>query len=306
MNDNRLQAEVEGRDPGLAGAAPAAEARGGWQRRMSHEAAWALILALPALLVLALFVAYPIAYGFYLGSGLESYQRLLDDPIYMRTLRNTLMFVGLGVNIKLFLALLLSGYFFLDRRWIAALFLIFILPWAVPSIPTILSFRWMLNSEWGMLNDILDDIGIGGQLWLLKPKLALGSAIAIHIWKWLPFWTLILLAGRMAIPQDIYEAAALDGASGVRGFIDITFPLLAGLYVTCTLLSTVWTLGDFNSIYLLTGGGPFDTTHVFATLSIRYAFIMGDLRTGVAVAITALPLVVPIIFLLVRRLQEED
>jgi multiple sugar transport system permease protein len=307
MGEERLQVEkIEGRDPVVAGAGMAMPGRKGWRGGMPREASWAFILALPALLVLALFVVYPIAYGFYLGSNLDSYRRLLDDPIYMRTMRNTLVFVGLAVNIKLFLALLLSGYFFNDRRWIAALFLIFILPWAVPSIPTILSFRWMLNSEWGMLNNILDDIGIGGQLWLLKPNLGIGSAIAIHIWKWLPFWTLILLAGRMAIPQDIYEAAALDGASGVRGFLDITFPLLSGLYVTCTLLSAVWTLGDFNSIYLLTGGGPFDTTHVFATLSIRYAFIMGDLKTGVAVAITALPVVIPVVYFLVRRLREEN
>lgn len=275
-------------------------------RRLSHEATWALILIVPYLVVFSLFVIYPIAYGFYLGSGLDSYQQLREDPIYTRTLRNTLIFVGFAVNIKLFLALLLSGFFFLKYRWIAALFLIFILPWAVPSIPSILSFRWMLNSEWGMLNDILDDLGIGGRLWLLRPNLALGSAIAIHIWKWLPFWTLILLAGRMAIPQEIYEASALDGAGPMRSFLHITFPLLTSLYVTCTLLSTIWTLGDFNSIYLLTGGGPFDTTHVFATLSIRYAFIMGDLATGVAVALTALPLVVPIVFFLVRRLGREE
>lgn len=274
--------------------------------RLPHEATWALILTLPYLAVFVLFVVYPIAYGFYLGSGLESYRRLLDDPIYLRTLRNTLVFVGFGVNIKLFLALLLSGFFFLKYRWVGVLFLIFILPWAIPSIPTILSFRWMLNSEWGMLNRLLDDIGIGGRLWLLRPDLALASAITIHIWKWLPFWTLILLAGRMAIPQDIYEAAAIDGATRLRGFLDVTFPLLAKLYLTCTLLSTLWTLGDFNSIYLLTGGGPFDTTHVFATLSIRYAFIMGDLRTGVAVALTALPLVIPIVIYLVRRLGKEE
>jgi multiple sugar transport system permease protein len=290
---------------GVAGSAAEAAARPrlAWPAyRLPHEATWALILTLPYLVVFALFVLYPLSYGFYLGSGLESYQRLLDDPIYLRTLRNTLLFVGLGVNTKLFLALLLSGFFFLKYRWVGVLFLIFILPWAIPSIPTILSFRWMLNSEWGMLNGLLDDIGIGGRLWLLRPDLALASAITIHIWKWLPFWTLILLAGRMAIPQDIYEAAAIDGATGLRSFLDVTFPLLASLYVTCTLLSTLWTLGDFNSIYLLTGGGPFDTTHVFATLSIRYAFIMGDLATGVAVALTALPLVIPIVIYLVRRL----
>lgn len=274
--------------------------------RVSNEMRWALILTVPYLLVFALFVIYPIGYGLYLGSNPDSYTRLFDDPIYMRTLRNTLFFVVIGVNLKMILALILSGYFFSQRWWISAIFLVFILPWAIPSIPTILSFRWMLNSEWGMLNSLLDDIGIGGQPWLLRPELGLGSAIVVHIWKWLPFWTLILLAGRMAIPRDIYEAAALDGASGLRGFFGITFPLLAGLYLTCTLLSTIWTLGDFNSIYLLTGGGPFDTTQVFATLSIRYAFKIGDIQTGVAVALTALPLIIPIVIFLVHRLGKEE
>lgn len=277
-----------------------------FRRKPSQEMTWALILTLPYILVFVLFVVYPIAYGFYLGSNLDSYRQLLDDPIYMRTLRNTLLFVGLGVNIKMILALLLSGFFFSRSRWIAALFLIFILPWAIPSIPTILSFRWMLNSEWGMLNGLLEDLGVGGRAWLLRPELALSSAITVHVWKWLPFWTLILLAGRMAIPRDIYEAAAIDGAGGIRGFFDVTFPLLARLYVTCTLLSTLWTLGDFNSIYLLTGGGPFDTTHVFATLSIRYAFHIGDLQTGVAIALTALPLIIPIVIFIIHRLGSEE
>lgn len=275
--------------------------------RISADVAWwSVILVLPYAVVFLLFVLYPIAYGLWLGSSSASYDRLFNDPVYLRTLRNTLLFVGLGVNVKLFLGLLLSGFFYLSHRWIGVLFLIFILPWAVPSIPTILSFRWMLNSEWGMFNNLLDDIGIGGRLWLIRPNLALGAGIVVHIWKWLPFWTLILLAGRMAIPKDIYEAAAIDGASGFRSFVHVTFPMLSTLYLTCTLLSTIWTLGDFNSIYLLTGGGPFDTTHVMATLSIRYAFTMFDIRTGVAVALTALPVIIPIVIYLVRRLGKGE
>lgn len=271
-------------------------------RARLSEAAWGVVLVLPYVFVFAAFVLYPIVYGLWLGSDLSSYRRLQGDPIYWRTVRNTLVFILAGVNLKLFLALLLSGFFFLPHRWIRWLGVVFILPWAVPSIPTILSYRWMLNSEWGMLNSLLFKLGIEGPWWLNRPDLALGAAITVHIWKWTPFWTLILLAGRMAIPQEVYEAAALDGASAVKGFVHVTFPMLRNLYLTSTLLSTIWTLGDFNSIYLLTGGGPVDSTHVLATLGIRYAFVVGDLRTGVAVAITALPFVVPLVVYLVRRL----
>jgi multiple sugar transport system permease protein len=136
----------------------------------------------------------------------------------------------------------------------------------------------------------------------VRPHLALGSVITVHIWKYLPFWTLILLAGRMAISRDLYEAARIDGASRTQQFLYVTWPQIRNLYLTSTLLSTIWSLGDFNSVYLLTGGGPNDTTHVLATLGIRYAFRLFQLDMGVATVITALPILVPLVILLVRRL----
>ena len=109
-----------------------------------------------------------------------------------------------------------------------------------------------------------------GPNWLNDPTLALSLAMLVHIWKSLPFWTLILIAGRLAIPDDLYEAASVDGATRWQKFRYITWPSMRTLYLTCTILSTIWTLGDFNSVYLLTGGGPADLTHVLATLGIRY------------------------------------
>jgi multiple sugar transport system permease protein len=173
----------------------------------------------------------------------------------------------------------------------------------VPSIPTIFSFKWMLNSEWGMLNGILWDLfTIEGPWWLVEPQLAFGSVIFVHIWKNLPFWTLILLAGRMAIATDLYEAARIDGATAFQQFTNITWPQLKNLYITSTLLSTIWSLGDFNSVYLLTGGGPAELTHVLATLGIRYAFNLQQVGIGVACVMVALPILVPLVILLIRRL----
>ncbi len=269
----------------------------------SPELTWGAIFLIPYCVVFLLFVVMPVGRGVWLGSDPASYQRLLNDPVYLRTVWNTAVFLGIGVNLKLFLALLLSGFFMSQKLWVRWLSVIFILPWAVPSIPTILSFRWMLNSEWGMLNGILWDFFlIDGPWWLVDPKLALGSAITVHIWKYLPFWTLILMAGRMAIPTDLYEAARIDGASRLQMFGYVTWPQIKNLYITSTLLSTIWTLGDFNSIYLLTGGGPNELTHVLATLGIRYAFRMQELDMGVASVMTALPILVPLVIILVRRL----
>jgi multiple sugar transport system permease protein len=272
-------------------------------RRWSPETVWGTIFVIPYVVVFLALVVWPVAYGVWLGASPASYRTLFSDPIYFKTVLNTVIFLGVGINLKMFLALLLSGYFASARPWIRWLSVIFILPWAVPSIPTIFSFRWMLNSEWGMFNYLLWTLfGIDGPWWLVKPDLAFGSVIFVHIWKYLPFWTLILLAGRMAIPTDLYEAARIDGASPLQQFWYVTWPQVRNLYVTSLLLSTIWSLGDFNSVYLLTGGGPADKTHVLATLGIRYAFNLQQLGTGVATVMTALPFLVPLVILLVRRL----
>ena len=277
--------------------------RGERRARVSLETGWGVALVLPYAVFFLLFVVWPVLYGLWLGSSPRSYATLLADPLFLRTLVNTVVFLGIGINLKLFLALLLSGFFANTRPWIRWLSVIFILPWAVPSIPTILSFRWMLNSEWGMVNGLLWDVfRIEGPWWLVDPRLAFGSVITVHIWKYLPFWTLILLAGRMAIPTDLYEAARIDGATPLQQFTHVTWPHLRNLYVTSTLLSTIWSLGDFNSVYLLTGGGPAELTHVLATLGIRYAFNLQELGLGVATVMVALPALVPLVVLLVRRL----
>jgi multiple sugar transport system permease protein len=267
------------------------------------EVTWGIVLVIPYVLVFLAFVVWPVAYGLWLGSDPAAFRTLLADPIYAESAWNTVVFLAVGINLKLFMALLLSGFLARTRTWIRWLSVIFILPWAVPSIPTIFSFRWMLNSEWGMINGLLWELfGIEGPWWLVDPQLAFGSVIFVHIWKYLPFWTLILLAGRMAIPTDLYEAATIDGARPSQKFAYVTWPQLKNLYITSTLLSTIWSLGDFNSVYLLTGGGPAEKTHVLATLGIRYAFNLTQIDVGVACVMTALPFLVPLVILLVRRL----
>ncbi|MEO1019800.1 MAG: sugar ABC transporter permease, partial [Pseudomonadota bacterium] len=229
-----------------------------------------------------------------------------DDPIYWRTVRNTLVFLIVGVNLKMLVALALSSFFVLPHLWIRIVGVLFILPWAVPHIPSILSIRWFLNSEWGMLNNLIwETTGVFGPSWLSNPTIAFGCIIAVHVWKYLPFWTLILVAGRMAISRDLYEAATIDGASPWQRFRFVTFPQIRNLFITSTLLTTIWSLGDFNSVYLLTGGGPAERTNTLATLGIRYGFGQADLSAGVATMITGLPLLVPLVVLLIRRLNRQ-
>ena len=277
--------------------------RGPFSSWLTPAQAWGILLVTPYLLVFCAFVLYPVGYGFWLARNPASYVALYNDPIFARSAINTLIFLLVGINVKMLVALLLSGFFVQQRAWIRWLSVLFILPWAVPSIPTILSVRFMLNPEWGMINQVIFKLTAeDGPNWLNEPTIAFTMAILMHIWKSLPFWTLILVTGRLAIAQDLYEAAEVDGASGVQKFRYITWPSMQTLYLTCTLLSMIWTLGDFNSVYLLTGGGPADLTHVLSTLGIRY-LRLDQLNLAMASIVCALPLVLPLVYVMMKRLS---
>jgi len=268
---------------------------------------WAIAFAVPYALVFFAFVLYPVCYGLWLGSQPELYSRLFDDPRYPTAVLNTVIYVGVGVNLKMILAFLLSGFFMRKGWWTKSLLLVFILPWATPALPAYISIHWLMNGQWGMLNNVLYLLfGINGPIYLNDHWTGLASNIGAYIWKTMPFWTIILLAGRMAVPQELYEAAAVDGANGLRRFAHVTLPLMANLYIVCTLLDTVFTLGDFNSTYFVSGGGPAMSTEVLATLGIRYAFTTALPRLGVATVMTALPLLAPLVFLLMRRLRMNE
>jgi multiple sugar transport system permease protein len=268
---------------------------------------WAAAFALPYVMIFFAFVAYPIGYGLWLGSEPELYTQLFADPRYFTAVINTLIYVGVGVNLKMGLAFLLSGFFMRKRWWIKALLVVFILPWATPALPAYMSIHWFMNGQWGMLNNVLYMLfGIDGPVYLNDHWMGLAANIGAYIWKNLPFWTIILLAGRMAVPQELYEAADVDGATGFNRFKHVTFPLMANLYFVCILLDTVFALGDFNATFFVSGGGPAMSTEVLATLGIRYAYTVALPRLGVAEVMTALPVLIPLVYILMRKLRMSE
>ena len=287
----------------LAAPVEATTAPAGPRRRVSPWQFWGGALIAPYIAIFLVFVLYPVGYGFWLARHPASYAHLFDDPIFASSVVNTLVFLGVAINVKMALALWLSGFFANTRPWIRWLSVLFILPWAVPSIPTILSFRFMLNPEWGIINSIIFRLTAeDGPNWLNDRWLALSMAMLVHVWKSLPFWTLIMLAGRLAIPAELYEASSVDGASRWQKFQFVTWPSLKGLYLTSAILSTIWSLGDFNSIYLLTGGGPADLTHVLATLGVRY-LRLDQVDLSMATIVCAMPLVLPLVYFMMKRLS---
>jgi len=275
-------------------------------RRRLHGAdlRWAIAFIAPYAAVFLAFVVCPFGYALWMGAKPALYRDLVSDPLYLMTLVNTIIFVGLGVNLKMFLALLLSGFFLRRRWWIRALLVPFILPWLTATAQACVSFHWMLIDQRGLLDGLLTEFfGIDGPIWFNDRVLALGWDIAAYIWKWMPFWTVIFIAARMTIPRDIYDAAEVDGATGVRRFAHVTFPLLANLYLICTLVSTLWMLGDFTTVFLVSSGAPALSTDVLATLGYRYAFATAKPALGVAAVMSALPLLIPIAIVLMRRLR---
>jgi multiple sugar transport system permease protein len=271
------------------------------------EALYALAFVAPYVVVFLSFVVYPFGYALWLGGRPSLFAELFADPSYTQALINTLLFVGLGVNLKMFLALLLSGFFLRRNWWTQALLGVYVLPWLIAAAQACVSFHWMLIGEQGLINRLLAVMfGVEGPLWFSHRWLAFGANIAAYLWKWMPFWTVIFLAARLMIARDIYDAAEVDGATGMRRFIHVTFPLLANLYLICTLLSSLWALGDFVTVYLVSSGGPALSTEVLATLGFRYAFEIGNPALAVAAMLSALPVLIPIVILLMRRVQASE
>ncbi len=261
------------RRPGLA----ARVRRGGPGIGGLHGAdyVWAIAFALPYVAIFLAFVVYPIGFGLWMGSDVGLYEQLFSDPRYLTTVVNTLLYVVIGVNLKMFLAFLLSGFFIRKGWWIKALLVIFILPWATPALPAYMSIHWFLNGQWGMLNNVLYVLfDIDGPVYLNEHWTGLALQ---HRRLYLEDPAVLdddPAGGRMAVPQELYEAAAVDGATGLRRFAHVTLPLMANLYLVCTLLDMVFALGDFNSTFFVSGGGPAMSTEVLATLGIRYAFTL--------------------------------
>jgi multiple sugar transport system permease protein len=276
----------------------------GLRQLRGTELKWAIAFVAPYAAVFLAFVVYPVGYALAMASRPELYADLFSDPLFVPTFVNTVFFVAFAVNLKMFLALLLSGFFMRRRWWIKALLGVYVVPWAIAAAQACVSLHWMLIGAPGLINGVLAALfGLDGPNWLDNRWLALTCDVVAYTWKWMPFWTLIFLAARATIPRDIYDAAEVDGATGIRRFVHVTFPLMANIYLICSLVSALWALGDFTTVYLVSSGAPGGSSDVLATLGYHYAFDVGNPALGVAAVMSALPLLIPIMIVLMRRVH---
>ena len=273
-------------------------------RLHGSDSAWAIAFVVPYAAVFLLFVVYPAAFGLWMGRDPGLYDILWSDPRYVTIAVNTALFAVIGVNLQMAGAFLLSGFFIGPGRWRRALLAIYLLPWALPSLAAFLSIHYMVVTQYGFLDSLwLAITGSDGPLILLSRWSAMAANILAYIWKWMPFWTLVFLAARMALPRVVYAAAAIDGASATDTLIHITVPLLANVYLVCTLLATIWTIGDFSTVYFVSYGAPARQTDVLATYGYRAAFDFGRPSLGVAAMLSVLPVLIPLVILLMRRVR---
>lgn len=270
------------------------------------DIAWSAAFVLPYAAVIIAFALYPLVYGFWMASDPSLYTDLFGDDDYQDALVSTLFYVGIGVNVTMVMSLLLSGFFMRRRWWIKALLVLSMLPWALPAQPAFISIHWILIYP-GLFDALSYKLfGIEGPDWFGNYYLAIAANIGAYAWKMTPFWTIIFLAGRMAIPQDLYDASAIDGAGGLRRFIHVVMPLLANLYLVCTLLCTVWMIGDFNTPDLISGGSPNGSTDTLATQGVDFTLEQMKPLLGAATVMSILPLLIPLGIVLMRRLQRRE
>ncbi|MBN8638230.1 MAG: ABC transporter permease subunit, partial [Anaerolineae bacterium] len=240
--------------------------------------------------------------------GFDNYARLFQDTDFISSVRNTLVFTLASVSIKFVIgigiALLLHGR--LPGRNI--LTAIILLPWIVPEVVTALTWRSIYDPVFGGLNPILQSLGIIDRpvAWLAEPGLAMPSVIAVNVWKGIPFFVILLLAGLKAIDREQYEAAEVDGASVVQRFRHITMPGLRYVIITTLLLSFINTFNTFGLIYLMTGGGPGGATRMFSILAYEKAIVGLRFGPGVATALSMAPFMAALIFVLARVMRPSE
>src|SRR5437763_8283070 len=287
----------------LARTAPVSAGRSALRSFLEREGVFSWLMLAPGVLFLLAFVAYPFFYGIFLSLqdrrvategvfvGLANFRTLLHDAVFWQVTGNTLKYVAVTTVLKLTgglaMALVMNQHFRGKNLVRAALLLPFIVPTALSTV----AWMWILDPTFSIVNWVLVRGGLisSGYSWLGNASLAMWSLIVVNTWRGMPFYGITLLAGLQTIAPDLYEAAAIDGASTVQRFLYVTLPVIKPVLIIVTMFSVIFSFGAFQLIYALTHGGPANATHVFSTWAFDIGMSAGLLGMGAAVALAMLP-----------------
>ncbi|SEI98438.1 carbohydrate ABC transporter permease [Demequina mangrovi] len=293
-------------------------------QRTIHGSPWiAAAFAAPLMIYLIAFYAYPLIRSIDLSVhdynirafvqgdaefvGLANYIDVVQSNLFPQALWNTFLFVGVSIVFQYAIGLALAVFFRHNFRLSSLLRALFLVPWLLPLIVSASTWAWMMNSDSGIINSFLGAVGLDPVNWITSPDTALLSVIIANIWLGIPFNLVILYSGLQNIPDEVYEAAALDGAGAWKTFWRITFPLLRPVSAITILLGLVYTLKVVDIVWIMTKGGPANSSLTLAVWSYREAFGTGQPAFSPASAIGNLLIVIALVFgLFYIRLQRRE
>jgi multiple sugar transport system permease protein len=274
----------------------------------------------PAMILILLLVAYPFAMALYFSLsnafigrpssfvGITNFVKLWDSDAFRQTFQNAFVFTSIAIAFKIVLgmalALLLNEQLWFKRLIRGAI----LLPWVIPTALSTLGWWWMFNSLYSVVNWTGIALGIldpPGPNWLGQRFYAMAAVITVNIWRGLPFFVITILAGLVAIPKDLYEAAESDGAGAWSRFWYVTLPMLKPVLAIVVLFSTIFTFSDFNIVYVLTHGGPINSTHLFATYSRMIGLESGRIGEGAAISLYLFPLLAFVVWFQLRFVRKQ-
>jgi multiple sugar transport system permease protein len=296
--------------------------RGPITRLLEDERWLGLALLAPTIILLGLFVAYPFVKGIELSVtnttvgvpghfvGLQNFVALWHDDIFRMAVWNTCLYTIVATTVKLVLGLWLALLLNRNFRGKAFMRAFILLPFIIPTVLSTYAWKWMFDPTFSVINYVLlhlHVISLAGRInWLGEPVLAMTSVIIVNVWRGVPFFAISLLAGLQTISPELHEAAAIDGARAWQRFRHVTWPLLLPVTMVIMLFSVIQTFADFQLVYVLTGGGPANTTQLFATYAYQIGIGTGLLSQGAAISLAIFPillLVVIVQLVYIRRVE---
>ena len=281
------------------------------------------IIAAPALLFLAIGMIYPMLWSIYYSffdkrvalepvfNGIENYKYIFQDDVYWRSIKNTVWFTVGSMAGKVFLGVIVALILNSNIRFRNLLRTLFLLPWTLPSVVAIYTWMFLYSGNGGgLINNMLLNWGLieKGVGWLSDPRISIIALMIVNIWRGVPFIALTVLSGLQTIPTELYESSAIDGANGWKSFWRITFPMVLPTILVATLISTIWTINDFETVYLLTGGGPGQSTYTIPILANRYAFdsAFGSIGRASAASVSTLPVMILLMIPILRNMLGDE
>jgi ABC-type sugar transport system permease subunit len=296
-------------------------ARPARRRFADNDSALAVWFLFPSIVYVVALVAVPffLAIGFSFSdvtagdptfhwAGLRTFQRALDDPVFWRSLRNTFVFTVISMALIVVLGKVLANILVAEFRgkWLVR-FLV-LLPWTTPVALSAVAWLWMLDSVYSPIDWVLRNLGLiqDNVYWLGRPYLAMASVIAVHVWRLTPLSAVIILAGLVAIPKDIDEAARVDGAGFWRRMLEVTIPLTLPVVAVAALFGAILTFTDMTVVYVLTRGGPTHSTQVLASWAFLRGIEGGDVAQGAAVALFLFPLLLAAAIAILRAVRRME